>query len=108
LEKKVESLKETLEKRELQVNEVLKATNLDPSSVASLTKRLEDVLQSKNDQIRELQYDLSKVTKAHNDMIRVYEAKLTDMSIPVEELGFKPLKMASKTSTNPAGFVSAQ
>jgi hypothetical protein len=41
-------------------------------------------------------------------MIRVYEAKLTELSIPVEELGFKPLKMAAKTTPNPAGFVSAQ
>jgi hypothetical protein len=63
LEKKVESLKENLEKRELQVNEVLKATNLDPAALASLTKRLEDVLTAKNDQIKELQYDLAKVTK---------------------------------------------
>jgi growth arrest-specific protein 8 len=63
LEKKVESLKENLEKRELQVNEVLKATNMDPASVANLTKRLDDVLRSKNEQIKELQYELGKVAK---------------------------------------------
>jgi growth arrest-specific protein 8 len=39
-------------------------------------------------------------------MIRVYEAKLTEYSIPVEELGFKPYMM--KTAVNPAGLVSAQ
>ncbi|KAJ8324909.1 hypothetical protein BDV3_004547 [Batrachochytrium dendrobatidis] len=108
LEKKVDSLKENLEKKELQVNEVLKATNLDPAALSSLTKRLEDVLSAKNHQIKELQYDLSKVTKAHNDMIRVYEAKLTEFSIPIEELGFKPLMMATKTATNPAGLVASQ
>nr|KAJ3423015.1 Dynein regulatory complex subunit 4 [Polyrhizophydium stewartii] len=108
LEKKVDSLKENLEKKELQVNEILKATNLDPTALANLTKRLEDVLNAKNQQIKELQYDLSKVTKAHNDMIRVYEAKLTEFSIPIEELGFKPLMVATKTAPNPAGFVAAQ
>jgi growth arrest-specific protein 8 len=46
--------------------------------------------------------------EAHNDMIRVYEAKLTAFSIPVEELGFKPLMISSKTSANPAGFVASQ
>jgi hypothetical protein len=56
-------LKENLEKRELQVNEILKATNLDPVALANLTKRLEDVLNAKNDQIKDLQYDLAKVTK---------------------------------------------
>lgn len=63
MEKKVGSLKENLEKRELQVNEILKATNLDPSALSSLTRRLEDVLNQKNDRIKELQYDLVKVTK---------------------------------------------
>ncbi|KAI8902072.1 growth arrest-specific 8, isoform CRA_c [Globomyces pollinis-pini] len=108
LEKKVESLKENLEKRELQVNEILKATNLDPAALANLTRRLEDVLNSKNEQIKELQYDLHKVTKAHNDMIRVYEAKLTEFSIPIEELGFKPLVVEMKTNANPAGLVVSQ
>jgi hypothetical protein len=41
-------------------------------------------------------------------MIRVYEAKLTEYSIPVEELGFKPLIISTKASTNPAGFVASQ
>ncbi|ORY36463.1 hypothetical protein BCR33DRAFT_855207 [Rhizoclosmatium globosum] len=106
LEKKVETLKETLEKKDLQLNEILKATNLDPTALANLTRRLEEVLEMKNQQIKELQYDLAKVTKAHNDMIRVYEAKLTEYSIPVEEMGFKPLVVTSKTGTNPAGLVA--
>ncbi|KAJ3112772.1 Dynein regulatory complex subunit 4 [Phlyctochytrium bullatum] len=107
LEKKMESLKETLEKKDLQLNEILKATNLDPTALANLTRRLEEVLESKNHQIKELQYDLAKVTKAHNDMIHVYEAKLTEFNIPVEELGFKPLIVKAKTAANPAGLVAA-
>jgi hypothetical protein len=63
LEKKVELLRESLEKKEVQINEILKATNLDPAAVSSLTKRLEEVLNSKNQQIKELQYDLAKVIK---------------------------------------------
>lgn len=48
-------------------------------------------------------------SQAHNDMIRVYEAKLTEFSIPVEELGFKPMIISSKIGTsNPAGFVASQ
>jgi growth arrest-specific protein 8 len=41
-------------------------------------------------------------------MIRVYEAKLTEFSIPVDQLGFKPLMVSTKTANNPAGFVAAQ
>ncbi|KAJ3331809.1 Dynein regulatory complex subunit 4 [Blyttiomyces sp. JEL0837] len=108
LEKKVESLKETLEKKDLQLNEILKATNLDPAALSNLTRRLEEVLELKNQQIKELQYDLAKVTKAHNDMIRVYEAKLTEYSIPIEEVGFKPLIVTSRTGMNPAGLVASK
>jgi growth arrest-specific protein 8 len=56
-------LKETLEKKDLQLNEILKATNLDPAALSNLTRRLEEVLEMKNQQIKELQYDLAKVTK---------------------------------------------
>lgn len=41
-------------------------------------------------------------------MIRVYEAKLTEFSIPVEELGFKPMAVESKVPSNPAGLVATQ
>jgi hypothetical protein len=41
-------------------------------------------------------------------MIRVYEAKMTEFSIPVDELGFKPLIVSSKTTKNAAGLVASQ
>ena len=73
--------------------------------------------------IKDLQYELARVTKAHNDVIRVYESKLTEFgcvlthasliprtltspvivswggvrSIPVEELGFRPLVTSTGT-----------
>merc|ERR1719478_1759649 len=53
--------------------------------------------------IKDLQYELARVTKAHNDVIRVYESKLTEFGIPVEELGFRPL--VTSTGTGPAGLV---
>ena len=85
------------------MNEVLRASNLDPTALANLTRRLEEVIDGKNGQIKDLHYDLSKVSKAYNDMLRVYEAKLTEYSIPVVELGFKPLVFTTKSATNPAG-----
>ena len=90
------------------MNEILKATNLDPAALSNLTRRLEEVLEAKNHQIKELQYELTKISKAHNDMVRVYEAKLTEYAIPIEELGFKPVmvgKIGSKKVPLPAGLV---
>jgi hypothetical protein len=41
--------------------------------------------------------------QAHNDLIRVYESKLTEFGVPVEELGFRPL--ITKTGPGPADLV---
>jgi hypothetical protein len=52
-----------------------------------------------------LSYSIQHATKAYNDAIRVYEAKLVQFGIPAEELGFQPLQTI--TSTMPAGLVSS-
>ena len=41
-----------------------------------INTRLEEVLDNKNMVVKALQYDVAKVSKAHNDLIRVYEAKV--------------------------------
>jgi hypothetical protein len=46
------------------------------------------------------------VSKAHNDLIRVYEAKLVEHGISPEQLGFRPL--VTSTSTGPAGLVAGR
>jgi len=58
-------LKENLEKKDIQLTEVLKATNANPTAVANLTNKLEELLENKNNVIKELQYDLAKVTKVY-------------------------------------------
>ncbi|CAF0933232.1 unnamed protein product [Didymodactylos carnosus] len=89
LEKKLSTLADSLEKKEAQLNEVLAASNLDPAGLSVVTRKLEEVLDSKNTAIRDLQYELAR---AHNDILRTYEAKLRQFGIPVEEIGFKPLE----------------
>ena len=127
LEKKLETVHAELEKKDVQLSEVIRATGMadggaagDGSAapttsgdgqagshdmVSQLTRRLDEVLTQKNDDIKALQYDVAKVSKAHNDLIRVYEAKLSEFGIPVEELGFRPL--VTSTTTGPAGLVAA-
>ncbi|XP_046843513.1 dynein regulatory complex subunit 4-like [Xenia sp. Carnegie-2017] len=110
LEKKLTALTDTLEKKEAQLNEVLSASNLDPTALTVVTRKLEDVLDSKNSAIKDLQYELARVCKAHNDLIRTYEAKLKAFGVPVEELGFQPLESnvgSEKIGQGPAGLVAA-
>merc|ERR1719502_949772 len=97
LERKLQAINESLEKKEAQLSEVLAAANLDPNMLGAVSKKLDDVLDAKNGAIKDLQYELARVTKAHNDVIRVYESKLTEFGIPVEELGFRPLVTSTGT-----------
>lgn len=62
-------------------------------------------MESKNNLIKNLKYSIHHATKAYNDAIRVYEAKLIEFGIPPDELGFQTLE--SITSTLPAGLVSS-
>lgn len=110
LEKKLKALVDTLEKKEAQLNEVLAASNLDPTALSAVTRKLEDVLDGKNAAIKDLQYELARVCKAHNDVLRTYEARLKSFGVPVEELGFKPLESAvagQQLGQGPAGLVAA-
>mmetsp|Transcript_15425 Transcript_15425/g.26679 ORF Transcript_15425/g.26679 Transcript_15425/m.26679 type:complete len:473 (-) Transcript_15425:18-1436(-) len=103
LERRLEALSEQMEMKDAQLAEVLTAANLDPSTLQAINSHLDEVLANKNTVIRALQYDVAKVSKAHNDLIRVYEAKLSEFGIPVEELGFRPL--VTNTTSGPAGLV---
>lgn len=103
LERKLDALGDELEKKEAQLGEVLSASNLDPDTLALVSRKLDEVMDSKNQLIKALQYDVQKASKAHNDLIRVYEAKLREFGVPVEELGFKPL--VTSVNTAPAGLV---
>ncbi|CAL8243425.1 unnamed protein product [Lota lota] len=109
LERKLNALTDSLEKKEAQLNEVLSATNMDPMALGVVTRKLEEVLDSKNIAIKDLQYELARTCKAHNDLLRTYEAKLRAFGIPVEELGFTPLESSLAGQTlgqGPAGLVS--
>ncbi|NXL61631.1 DRC4 protein, partial [Chordeiles acutipennis] len=91
LERKVDGLLSVLEKKEMELSEVLAASNLDPSTLSLVSQKLEEVLDSKNATIKDLQLQLARVCKAHNDMLQTFEAKLTAFGIPLDNLGFTPL-----------------
>merc|ERR1712139_353988 len=104
LEKKLEVLTGQFNEKQAQLSEVLQAAKLDPAVVASVTKKLEQVLGSKNRLIKDLQYQVHQCTKCSNDTIRVYESKLPVNGIPGEEIGFEPIQTA--TSLMPARLVT--
>lgn len=80
-------------------------SSLPPDTVEEIKNKVKDSIEGKNQTIKNLRYSIHHATKAYNDAIRVYEAKLVQFGIPSEELGFQPLQ--TSTSSMPAGLVSS-
>lgn len=78
---------------------------LEPKVIEEIKNKVKLSIETKNANIKNLKYSIHHATKAYNDAIRVYEAKLLQFGIPSEELGFQPLQTI--TSTMPAGLVSS-
>ncbi|KAL7055943.1 hypothetical protein AAHC03_022721 [Spirometra sp. Aus1] len=93
LEKKLAALVSTLESREAQVDHMVMAMNADPAAVKDAKQHLEELLQRKNQAIRELQYEVTRIGKAYNDLWSACHAKmLEELSSPVN-LGIKPVQV---------------
>jgi len=103
LEKMLDEYKDVFEVKKAQFTSVLRASNLDPVVLQNVTKKLDDVLTSKNEQIQELKYEIAKVQKAHDDLLRVYETKLKEFGISPEELGLEGI--IGSMGTAPADLI---
>lgn len=70
---------------------MLASTNLNPAVIGDIKHNLEDVLMAKNKQVQKLEDALQDLRQKYQRTIRLYETKLGQHSIPIEELGFTPL-----------------
>jgi chromosome segregation ATPase len=81
-----------LDRKEVQLRELVQRSGLDQGTVDEICKKMEEAIEAKNSIIRNLRYSMAHATKAYNDAIRVYEAKLVEFGIPAEELGLELLE----------------
>jgi chromosome segregation ATPase len=91
LEKQVAFITDNIEIRDLQLNQVITSSNIDPKILGEITRSIEEVESAKDELIQEYQKELQQIRKAHTHMVKAYEGKLAEFVIPVEELGFDPL-----------------
>lgn len=92
LEKKLEAMSQDLEKTESALAEVLASTNLQPEIIGDIQHNLEDVLMAKNKQVQKLEDSLADLKQAYAKTTQLYETKLAEHNIPIEELGFTPVR----------------
>jgi hypothetical protein len=91
LDKRITNSTSKLDEQQTQFDQVLSKVRLDPTTVASVTAKLRDVIESKNKTIKDLHYQVEHYVKIYNDTIRIYEKKLLELGIPASELGFETL-----------------
>eukprot|EP00941_MAST-03F_sp_MAST-3F-sp1_P002878 g2878.t1 len=100
IEKKLGAMNNELEKKEAQLAELLSHANVDTSAVPEVSgKRWDDVIEVKNQAVRDLQQELRRLIAKHNEMVQHYERKMLAHGVPVEELGFMPQLL---TTPNPS------
>lgn len=67
-------------------------------------------MEKKNTMIKDLQYELMRVSKAHDDLLLTYEDKLKQYGVPKEELGYTPLRTVPDCHVGlgrgPAGLIT--
>jgi len=72
LEKKISSVSEELEVKNLQLNEVLKAAHIDGKAIGAITKSIEEIENGKSDLVNDLQNQLQQIRRAHTHMVKAY------------------------------------
>jgi chromosome segregation ATPase len=104
LEKKVESLGEILQRKEGQLDELLETAHVSGEQLEELSEKVGSLLSAKNAVIQNLEYELAKATKAHNDLISIYQAKMSTAGVPADELAFTPVPSDTTAAPAPSLF----
>jgi len=89
LEKKLDTIQESLEITMAQVGELVQSGSADQVPGA-ISQRLDEMIEYKNEFIAELHEEVQRIQDAYRQMVRAYQAKLAEYGIPAEELGFVP------------------
>ncbi|XP_059617647.1 dynein regulatory complex subunit 4 [Phlebotomus argentipes] len=102
LERKISLMEQDCEKREAVLGEVLSVAGMEPQA---LSIRVEKLIQIKTDKIQDLQFEVIKITKKYNELLRYFHQKMDAIGIGLsgEELEFQQLKVPDyKLSTHSA------
>jgi chromosome segregation ATPase len=102
---RLRELQAKLETKEVHLTQMIEKSAIDKNVISQILIKIQNSIESRNTIIKNLKYSIHHATKAYNDAIRVYEAKLQEFGIPQEEVGFQTLETV--TSMMPAGLVSS-
>jgi hypothetical protein len=92
--------------KRLQVEQVISAAKLDPHVLVSVADKLDSELESRSVMIRNLQNGISRLSKAHDDALRVFFSRMREYDVPEEVIQSLPISFMGAPSAGPAGLVA--
>lgn len=92
LERKISMMEQETEKREAVLGEVLSVAGMEPQA---LSIRVEKLIQIKTDKIQDLQFEVIKIVKKYNELLKYFHQKMDSLGIGLsgEEMEFQPIKV---------------
>jgi myosin heavy subunit len=103
LEQRLLAAESNVEKAALQVEEIIRAANLDNNEVARMMSSLHQTLTAKDEVIKDLKFQVVKLQKGYNDSLEAFVSKLKELGIPMEELN----EISFKLEQLPIGSTTA-
>ena len=94
----------------MQVEEIIRAANLDSSEMARVMETLNQMLAAKDEALKNVRFLVVKLQKTYNDSLDTYYAKLRDLGIPdieLDQLGFRAEELPKESTGAPAGLIYA-
>lgn len=111
LEQRLIAAESNVEKAAMQVEEIIRAANLDSGEVARMMSSLNQMLAAKDDMLKDIRFSVIKLQKSFNDSLEIYLAKMKELGIPdedIENVGFSLEPLPVGTTTAPAVQLVAQ
>jgi len=91
LEQRLVAAESNVEKAANQVEEIMRAANLDQGEMGRVIASLNQMLAAKDDALHDVQFLVAKLKKAYNDTLLSITLKLVELGVPneeIESLGF--------------------
>lgn len=109
MDRKLQEAELSAEKASLQIEEVVRAANLDSSEMDRIMQSLGQMIAAKEEALSTVRFEVVRFKKGFNDSLDTFRVKLKDLGIPdseIDGLGFRHEEMPIGGTNAPAGLVT--
>lgn len=109
MDRKLQEAELSAEKASLQIEEVVRAANLDSSEMDRIMQSLGQMIAAKEEALSTVRFEVVRFKKGFNDSLDSFRVKLKDLGIPdseIDGLGFRHEEMPIGGTNAPAGLVT--